>query len=88
MFMLKQLSKSPANIPFCNQGRRGNPIIPGNISIEYEVDFTCDPDDEAFEQCETDRNVERVAWIWCIAFAFSLPQVGAFLKSVRKGSTE
>ena len=30
LFMLKQIAKSPNNIPFCNAGRRGNPYIPDN----------------------------------------------------------
>ena len=83
LFMVKQLATSPSNIPLCNTDRRGNPIIPGNGSAdatEYEVDFTCEEDDT---ECEDDRVVERVAWIWALAFAFSLPQLGAFLRYVR-----
>lgn len=75
LFMIKQLSKEPSNIAFCNHGPRGNPFIPNNdTEMQFEVDFTCDQLDD-MEQCQEDRIVERVAWIWALAFVYSLPQV-------------
>ena len=84
--MVKQLAKSPANIPFCNEGSRGNNYLPNNASegIDYEVDFTCDASDVANYACEESRVIERVAWLWAIAFAFSVPQIGGFLTSLFK----
>ena len=87
LFMLKQIAKSPNNIPFCNAGRRGNPYIPDNdTEVEYEVDFTCDleePDTgEEVMTCEQEMVVERVGWVWAVAFAFTVPQVGGLIRSV------
>ena len=87
LFMLKQIAKSPNNIPFCNAGRRGNPYIPDNdTEVEYEVDFTCDleePDTgEEVMTCEQEMVVERVGWVWAVTFAFTVPQVGGLIRSV------
>ena len=87
LFMLKQIAKSPNNIPFCNAGRRGNPYIPDNdTEVEYEVDFTCDLEEpetgEEVMTCEQEMVVERVGWVWAVAFAFTVPQVGGLIRSV------
>ena len=80
LFMLKQIAKSPNNIPFCNEGRRGNPYIPDNdTEVEYEVDFQCGLEEEG-TTCEEEMVVERVAWVWAVAFAFTVPQVGGLIR--------
>ena len=82
LFMLKQIAVNPNNIPFCNEGRRGNPYIPDNgTEVEYEVDFQCDLTGEE-EACHQELVVERVGWVWAVAFAFTVPQVGGLIRSV------
>ena len=81
------LNVNPNNIPFCNEFRRGNPYIPDNgTETEYEVEFQYDP--KVIDQggvkmtCKQEMVVERVGWVWAITFAFTVPQVGALIRSV------
>ena len=82
VFMFKQLASKPTNIPFCNDLGEGTQYFPGNSSgMNFEVDFSCSVGDA---DCDQNRVIERVAWIWAIAFAFMVPQVGSFFRSFRK----
>ena len=83
VFMFKQIAREPTNIPFCNP-KTGSQHISGNDSqSDLEVEFSCSGSSNV-EACSKDRVVERVAWIWAIAFVFLFPQIGAFLRSFRK----
>ena len=69
----------------------------GNVNGLFQVDLTCSsyPDLPHLEAaCRQDRGVgspglsgaqvEKVAWIWAIAFAFAVPQLASFLRCLRK----
>ena len=81
MFMIKQISMTSTNIPFCNTRKNGAQYISDTLDKEYEVEFTC-PDSDV--NCQVSRVTERVAWIWAIAFAFCVPQAFSFGRSLRK----
>ena len=78
-FMLKQIALTPSDIPFCNTGPQGSQYISDPLNRDFVVDFSSQ--DQVSRQ---NRAVERVAWIWSIGFAFCVPQVLAFLRSLRK----
>ena len=78
-FMIKQIALSSTNIPFCNEGKRGMQYIDDTTGKDWEVDFS-----EATEKEQDSRVLERVAWIWAICFAFCVPQIMAFGRTLRK----
>ena len=82
VFMIKQISRTSSNIAFCNTRKNGAQYISDPTQQkQFEVDFTCPTADTA---CQVSQTTERVAWIWAIAFAFSIPQVFSFGRSLRK----
>merc|ERR1711892_234093 len=81
IFMIKQISTTSKNIPFCNSRDNGAQYIDDPLQKQYEVDFSCLPSDL---DCQVSRVTERVAWIWAIAFAFCVPQAFSFGRSLRK----
>ena len=78
-FMLKQIALDPSDIPFCNTGPQGSQYISDPLNRDFVVDFSSQ--DQVSRQS---RALERVAWIWSVGFAFCVPQVLAFLRSLRK----
>ena len=51
------------------------------------MDFQCDLEEaevgeEVMTGCEQEMVVERVGWVWAVAFAFTVPQVGGLIRSV------
>ena len=77
--MIKQISLSSSNLPFCNEGKRGMQYIDDTTGKDWEVDFN-----EGTEKEKDERVLERVAWIWAICFAFCVPQVMSLGRTLRK----
>eukprot|EP00095_Tigriopus_kingsejongensis_P009688 maker-scaffold84_size396325-snap-gene-2.41 protein:Tk09688 transcript:maker-scaffold84_size396325-snap-gene-2.41-mRNA-1 annotation:"hypothetical protein DAPPUDRAFT_318323" len=72
MFMIAQVSPVDLRVlPFCNQG--------GQIKDKTK-DYEVERDRQKYaDSIET----EQVAWIWCLFFAFAVPEVLTFLRALR-----
>ena len=91
-FMISQISMgAKKNLPFCNgNSDTGFFIFEAQEAEQLEVDFQCNADDingtaaaGATDTCDYNLGVERSAWLWCLFFAFSAPNVGVLLRSMR-----
>ena len=84
-FMLAQISvKNRHNFPFCNGDVNTGFYIDDAQEKELEVDLNCADLAGADKiECLTSRGVERSVWIWCLFFAYSFPNLGAFVRSLR-----
>ena len=79
LFMFSQLAVNRTkNLPFCNKvGTSGQKINDDTGDSQFEVDFSFNP------SAPDQRSVERIAWLWCVFFAFAFPQVYIFIRSLR-----
>ena len=74
-FMIAQTSVHRGrNVPYCN--------LTG--TNDYELDLSCLLGGQALGVCEEQRRLERIAWIWALVFAYSVPQAFTFLSSLRQ----
>lgn len=86
LFMTSQLEKG-RKITYCNH-ELGNDNLKSNIYLHCSV--VCYLSLLFFQLLGRDKQflaeipeAERVAWMWCIYFAFLVPEIGAFIRSLR-----